>query len=420
LARQEGIAVRRYWEIPPVAQEDGARPEHEYIRECRELLEDAVRIRLRSDVPVGFHLSGGLDSSSVLALARNAMSQTPLTFSGAFTEDPRYDERPYIRTMVAALGTDHHEVIPQYGDFPGELASIIWYMDEPAVGPGVFPQLAVSRLCKQHVKVVLGGQGGDELFGGYQKYTIGYLRDYQHQLLHGRHALDPAELGRIAVNLAGKLQYLGVGNSMTKVLRRRRRGKVSWFTPEALAQVAPPADQPRLDATGDHLHQEMLWDMRYYLPGLLQVEDRVSMAVSIEARTPFLDYRVVEFAARLPPMLRLKNLITKYVVRQAVRDLLPARIVNRRDKRGFPTPIDIWFRQDLKDWVYEMLIGSPRLRQRGLFDPGIVARLYDEHQRGQDNSLALWSLLCVEVWFQTFIDRPVPATFMPHVESVSA
>ena len=419
IVRREGVSIQKYWEIPPVNHEEGARSEQEYIERCFELLQDAVRIRLRSEVPLGFSLSGGLDSSSVLGLASRMLSRTPLTFSGAFAEDPRYDERPYIHTMVNLLGTEHHEIVPHFRDFLMELENIIWFMDEPVVGPGVFSQLAVSRLCSKHVKVVLGGLGGDELFGGYQRYTISYLRDYQYNLLRGKQPIDLAEWFRMATNLKSKVQYIGLQNTWAKIVRHLKRGSDSWFTQDALALVKNDGHrEPIVD--GDRLHQEMLWDMRYFLPGLLHVEDRVSMAVSLESRTPFLDYRLVEFAARVPSILQLRNLTTKYLVRQAMRNVLPAKIVNRRDKCGFPTPLDIWFRRELKDWLYEMLISSPRFRQRGLFDHSKIARLYNEHQNGRDNSIGLWSLLCTEMWFQVFLDQPMRSAFLPETRKEMA
>jgi asparagine synthase (glutamine-hydrolysing) len=413
IVRRDGLALRRYWDIPEEADGDGERPEREYVEECRSLLSDAVRIRLRSDVPLGFHLSGGLDSSSVLALAARQMNDRPLTFSGAFPEHPLFDERPYIRTMVEHVGTDHHEIEPRYDDFPGELARILWFMDEPAVGPGVFPQMAVSRLCRRYVKVVLGGQGGDELFGGYQKYALSYARDWLRRAARSPGSVSPAEVARIAGHLLSKFRTVGFAASLRKIAARRKSVSPDIWTAEALAGVASYAAPVGRPAPGDRLHQEMLWDARHHLGGLLQVEDRVSMAVSIEARTPFLDYRLVEFSARVPPMLRMKNLVTKFLVREAVRDLLPPSIVDRRDKRGFPTPVDLWFRGPLRGWVEEVLVSSPRVASRGLFDSAALRRLLAEHQAGRDRSALLWRLLCVEIWFRTFIDPPAIPSATP-------
>lgn len=361
----------------------------------RGLLESAVALRLRSDVPVGAHLSGGLDSSSVVGLmARH--SETPVhTFSGAFDEGGQYDEREFVRVMTARFGTVHHEVVPRAEQVPEVLSSIVWHMDEPSAGYSVFSQFEVNRLVQQMgIKVVNGGQGGDEVFGGYTKYLLKLRRE---RLRHADHS--PATLARnvLAVARAGALR-----RAARRLLDDHGGRLWHGHHPDFAAAVAdPPPVLPRV--LDDALANEMYNDLRHYLPALLHVEDRTSMAFSIESRIPLLDYRLVEFAAGISVGQKLRDGVLKAPLRAAMRGVLPEEIVDRKDKRGFPTPMGLWLRGPLHDWAGGV-VRSEAMREARVLSPRHLDLVLSAHRRfaTYDGTRVLWPALNVAVWFERF------------------
>ncbi len=402
----EGLQVRRWWDLP--SEEDGQnlRSEDEYITDLRALLRDAVKLHLRSDVPVGAHLSGGLDSSSIVALVSNQLQASgagPLkTFSGAFAEGAAYDERAYINLVANRYQTDHHETIPSAADLPAVFDKLIWHMDYPTVGPGLLPQYFVCKLTAENgVIVVNGGQGGDELFAGYFRYVPPYLRGKLATLRQHPAAAAGllADAGRIASRAA--LRDLALNRTRRKIVNE---GNMALLVAEA--QAALPERDPGSNPGSNPLQRALYWDMRNYLPALLHVEDRTSMSVSLESRVPLLDYRIVELAARIPAALKLKGLETKRIMRRAVAPLLPPQIVQRRDKKGFPTPIDLWFSGPLYEWVCDQLTDlSPTAA--ALLDQQHLRQLLREQQQ-HDHSRALWMALSINAWCRQFIDDFVP------------
>ncbi|HMA35468.1 MAG TPA: asparagine synthase (glutamine-hydrolyzing) [Chloroflexia bacterium] len=411
--QRKGLKIARYWDLPEQEDPPGRR-ETSYVEEVRHLLEDSVRLCLRSDVPLGAHLSGGVDSSAIVGLISRQLAGQPLeTFSGAFDAGPAYDERPYIAAVSARWGTKHHETVPTAGDLPATLPRLVWHLDEPVAGPGAFPQYYVCKLTRASgVIVVNGGQGGDELFGGY----FGYLPAYLRSLLTGMRR-------RPSLDLLAALLGDGVRLAAQPALRQAaraafqagRRGRLRPDTVQALPDFFGPALR-QLDLSGPEaappaiprrspLGEALAFDLRHYLPALLQVEDRMSMAWSLESRVPLLDYRLVELAMRIPPQIKLRHLEPKHILRRAVADLLPAPVAARRDKKGFPTPIGPWFAGPLQGWVREQLLG-PEAAARELFDPAAVGRLLDDHVAGRaDGSKTLWMMLNTEAWFKQFIER---------------
>lgn len=415
LVTPEGMKVRQWWDVPAQEDEVGARPERSYINKTRELLEDSVRLRLRSDVPLGSHLSGGLDSSSVVALLSRQMASSgePVrTFSGAFAEGEEYDERRYVRAVVKRYRTDHHETVPTASDLPKLLDRMIWHMDEPTAGPGILLQFAVCELTRRSgVTVVNGGQGGDEAWAGYFGYIQPYLRTLLKQA--GRHPALYAQLLRDGFSLLGRPE---TRMSLRRALSGGRRGRL-----QPTGSLGEWAGRRFLDeqshggTNGHETHTDlgtgqrtplasiMYWDMKWYLPALLQVEDRTSMAFSLESRAPLLDYRLIEHAARVPSAMRLRNVEMKHVLRQAVRDLLPPSIYKRKDKMGMPTPNSIWFRGALAGWVRQELL-SDSARSLDLFSDSYVERIIREHQSGaRDHGTELWKLLNIVAWWRVYM-----------------
>lgn len=412
-------AIVRYWDFD--YELDTHHTEEYYVEQLQQLLHDAVRMELRSDVPVGAHLSGGIDSSTVVCLASDAYGGDFHTFTGSFREGPEYDESGYARLVAEHLGSHHHEIWPTAGEFADVMPWLIYMMDEPAAGPGLFPQYFVSKLARENVKVVLGGQGGDEIFGGYARYLVAYLE----QCLKGAIYGTQEETGRYLVtwdsimpNLSVLQQYRPMLQSfwrdgLFEDMDRRYFRLINriedmnalihedvWMDSSSrmFAAFQHVFNNP---ATKSYFNKMTNFDLKTLLPALLQVEDRTSMSVSLESRVPLLDHRIADLVTRMPPTLRFKGGDTKRIFREAVKDLLPESIFNRRDKMGFPVPLNEWLRGPLRDFVTDTLLSS-RAVSRGLYKTkGVEKLLQTEGCFGRQ----LWGLLSLELWFRAFVDK---------------
>ena len=418
-------SVVQYWDFN--YEVDTHHTSEYYVDHLLTLLQDSVRLQLRSDVPVGAHLSGGIDSSTVVCMAAEAYGGTFRTFTGGFRDGPQYDETHYARIVAAKVRSEHHEVWPTAQEFADQLPGLIYMMDEPAAGPGLFPQYAVSRLARQHVKVVLGGQGGDEMFGGYARYLVAYLEQVIKGTIFGTQEEDRHVVTweGIAPNLQLLRQYRPLmqnffGAGLFEDMDRRYFRLVSRFED---VQAFISADVWRADsadriyesfsrvfnnpATKSYFNKMTNFDLKTLLPALLHVEDRTSMSVSLESRVPLLDHRIAELVTRMPPTTRFRGGDTKRVFREAVRHLLPAEVFGRRDKMGFPVPLAEWSRGPLRDFIADTLLSS-RAAQRGFYQmEGVRAVVDGERGFGRQ----LWGLLCLELWFRAFVDgegRPLP------------
>jgi asparagine synthase (glutamine-hydrolysing) len=413
-----GVDVRRYWE--PDYTVDTARTPAQFLQELKTLLRDAVRIQLRADVPIGAHLSGGLDSTTVVCLARSLGADPFHTFSGAFDAGDQFDEGRYARLVSASAATIHHEVRPTPAQFVDAMPKIAYAMDEPAAGPGVFPQYLVSALAREHVKVVLGGQGADEVFGGYTRYLVMYLEACIKGGIQGTQEDD-----RYVVTFESILPNLRQLEGYEPMLRQfwssgvfgdadRRYFQLIARTGSAAAAIAPEfwasvhdgydpfaAFQAEFDRPGcpSLINKMLRFDLNTLLPALLQVEDRTSMAVSLESRVPLLDHRIVELAASMPPKVKFKGGRSKHIFRQAVEPLVPADVFSRTDKMGFPVPLNRWYRENpVRDFVGDSLQSAAA---RGVVRPGLVDAV-----QGQDADFdrGVWGLLNLELWMKTFVD----------------
>lgn len=416
------LSIHCYWDV---SFEVDTHHTETYFRErLRALLEDSIRLQLRADVPVGAHLSGGLDSSTVTRLAVTAGGHPFHTFSGAFRDGPEFDETGFARVVAQQSETVHHEVFPTEQDFVDLLPSLVYAMDEPAAGPGLFPQFAVSRLAAQNVKVVLGGQGGDEIFGGYTRYLVAYLE----ACIRGG-IESTQEDHRYIVTFESILPNLPQLRGYEPLLRHfwkdglfdspdRRYYRLvdrsdtmrSLLNEETLRAAAREHDTfESFRTTFNHpdchalINKMTRFDIKTLLPALLHVEDRTSMAVSLESRVPLLDFRIVELVASMPPMIKFKGGRSKHIFREVVRDLVPAEVYCRQDKMGFPVPLTRWCRRPpVRDFVHDTLL-SRAARQRGLIR---VDDLESKLSEETDYSRGLWGLLNLELWLQTFVDSP--------------
>jgi len=386
------------------------------------LLHDAVRLQLRSDVPLGATLSGGLDSSLVTILASRLGGRTLQAFTGAFAEGPAFDESGFARQAADAAGAEIRIIRPTAAEFIETMPKIAYHMDEPAGGPGAFPQYIVAREASRSVKVLLGGQGGDEIFGGYARYAVAYLE----QAIKGA-VFQSNDEGEHIVSLRSILPNLpflraygpmlrhfwseGVFDDMDRRYFRlvdRSQGDLGLYSPEIRQLLAPESVFERFRGlfhdprTLSYYNKMVHFDMVASLPALLQVEDRVSAAHGVESRVPILDYRLVDFIASLPPRMKFRGAELKYILKRAAAGIVPPAILARQDKMGFPVPLHLWARDGLRDFFRDVLT-SDACRQRGLFDQ---ARVEDLIQREDAFGRRLWGLLNIELWFRTFIDGP--------------
>ncbi len=419
VARRGRVEIKAYWDVLPFFDGEG-RPgsEAECKAQVAELLREAVRLRLVSDVPVGAFLSGGIDSSMVVAMMTRALDHPVKTFTVGFEEEA-FSELPYAREVARRLGTDHHELVlrPESLDI---LDRIVWHFDEPFGDPSALPTYFVSRLARDSVKVVLSGDGGDEVFGGYDRYLEHLRRTTADRIpdLAKRGVLRPLSV-LLPDGTPGKRLLYNLSLPPTE----RYLGSISYFSPPLLRRLLHPELHPALDgdllapldglSPAPPLSRIQALDFRTYLPGDILVKvDRMSMAHSIEAREPLLDHKLVEYMAGLNPALKIRGGTSKYLFKQIASDYLPARIVFRR-KQGFAVPLRHWFKDSLIDHVHEIL-GEPRTRQRGYFDPTYLAALRDRFARApRQYTHRLWLLLIFETWCRLYLDVPAVATSPP-------
>ncbi len=410
----------RYWE--PRFAIDPFHTEEFFVLELRRLLEDAVRLQLRSDVPLGAYLSGGTDSSLVTLLAaRHYAGGALTTFTGTFREGPEFDESSFAREVSMACGSRMVEIIPTEDEFVDLMPAMVRAMDEPVAGPGLFPQFVVAREAARQVKVVLGGQGGDEIFGGYARYMVAYLEQALKGAIFETHeeAEHIVSLRSIVPNLPYLRQYAPMMRQFWRQelfepmdrryfhLIDRSGGALSLFSADFRDGYDQEAIFARFQSVFNHPDTQSYYnkmthfDLVTGLPALLHVEDRVSMAASLESRVPILDYRIADLIGSVPPRMKFKGGEAKYILKRAVHDLLPPRILNRKDKMGFPVPLHLWARGRSRAFFADTLLSSAA-RTRGIFDVDEVEKLMDyESAFGR----RLWGLLNLELWFRQFIDR---------------
>jgi asparagine synthase (glutamine-hydrolysing) len=416
------LNVRRYWRLSFRAQRQES--EEELAHRLTALLEDAVRIRLISDVPLGALLSGGLDSSTVVALMRRVSSGRVRTFSIGF-EHPEYDELTYAREVARRFDTEHHELVVR-PDAASMLSRLVWHYNEPFADSSAVPSFLVSELARRSVTVVLTGDGGDEIFLGYDRYRATVTAAQLDRL--------PAVLRRGAARAAQLLPQRRRRSVAGRVRRfveslgldpRRRYAqwmtlfdaaeKSALYTPEFAERVVASSSEALVLAAYDtsdaptFVEATSHADVQQYLPDDLLVKmDIASMASSLEVRSPLLDHRVVEFAASLPAHMKLRRGVSKYLLREVMRRELPPAVL-KRSKMGFGVPIDHWLRHELKEMAYDVLLG-PTALARGYFRPATVQRYLDEHVgMVAEHHHKIWALLMLELWHQAFIDRPCRA-----------
>ena len=418
--RDGKVTVSRYWEV--YYQPDFNHTGMYFESAIQDLVAESVALHLRSDVPVGAYLSGGLDSSIVASLAVEKEGPSFLSFTGRFGSDPAYDESGYARELADWKGFKMLDVDIGADDFVKTIEKVIYHLDYPVAGPGSFPQYVVSALAAKHRKVVLGGQGGDEIFGGYTRYLVAYFEQcikgaIEGSMHSGRYVVTYESIipNLVALkNYKPMLQEFWRDGLFEDLDRRYFRlinrapslgDEINWA---GLGQYDPFETFHGI-FNGDNVGHESYFDsmthfdFKTLLPALLQVEDRVSMAHGLESRVPFLDHRIVELAATIPADVKFENGNMKHVLRSAMRSKLPASISNRQDKMGFPVPLHEWITSPgpVRDFVRDVF-SSQQARSRELIDNSrVLKRMDGETQFGRQ----IWGLLSLELWQRAYHDR---------------
>jgi len=409
LAGPEGRwEIRRYWSAPE-PDDVAPIPLRDTAEKLRELLDDSVRLRLRSDVPVGTCLSGGLDSSCLVAVESRQLGSTPIhTFSSVFRES-EFSEGRYVDAMNAAFLTVPHRVTPS-PDFTAVLPRIVWHQEVPIPGPGIYPQWCVMGLAQGEVKVLLDGQGSDELLGGYFYFYPDHLADLMRTVYRPASAWQLAgAMARIwrrssLANLGRLLRAGGERLSGRPLHTGFKAGSYPDTLSPALSRQAPeffpPHAWPAAGHTAVALHREVT---QTSLPILLHYEDRSAMAHGIETRVPYLDHRLVEFCMRLPGPVRIHAGVTKAPLRAAMNASLPEAVARRTDKLGYPEPLTHWLRGEAYEQVEQLLL-SRTTRERGVLAVEALERHLREHREGRNRTIPLYRALTLELWFRTFMD----------------
>jgi asparagine synthase (glutamine-hydrolysing) len=415
MASSAGVQVSAYWD--PTFDAAGSGREEDLVDELRALLDDAIRLQIRSDVPVGAHLSGGIDSSAVCCLAAKHLPKL-LTFTARFAEGGAYDESAYARIVATRIGSDHHEIVPKGSALPDLLRKIIYHLDEPVEAASVFGKYHVAEIVSRSVKVVLGGQGGDELFGGYDWYvkdlfTLGLFAGLRNapgrpQASFMLETLKAESKSRLAKSVWKNFGVSRLDQIFCRNWSRFTQAQLASVFNQGVVSEAALASEARFLAAFDRLRERedgdrmFKFDLQHYLQALLTSEDRLSMAFSIESRVPLLDHRIAELAGRIGYAWKTFPGRTKFVLRRALEGVIPIEILERKDKRGFPTPIGIWL-ADPKLKLLETFVLNGSDFARKYFDLRRVRKLAASHAYGStDKAERLWRILTLCVWGQVF------------------
>ena len=418
LAVNSSLEVKPYWEVYYDLDFDHTAKFFE--EKLRYLLSDSVKLHLRSDVPIGAYVSGGLDSSIVASIANKQLNQKLIGFTGKFSISSDYDESHYARELAQWSKFSLQEIDITASDFIEHIRQLIYHLDYPVAGPGSFPQYMVSQLASQSRKVVLGGQGGDEIFGGYTRYLIAYFEQCLKGAINGT-----MNKGNFIVTYESIIPNLTALRNYKPLLQKFWRKGLFEDMDKRYFQLINRAstlkDEINWELLNDYSSFETFkcifnknninkesyfdrmthFDFKTLLPALLQVEDRVSMAHGIESRVPLLDHPLVEFAATIPSNIKFKDGTMKRVFQDSIKPFLPKSITNRNDKMGFPVPLTEWIEDPIKDFVYD-IFSSQKAIERDLIDNRkVLNEIENESKFGRK----IWGFLCLELWQQEFHDK---------------
>lgn len=411
---RDTLSKHKYWELS--FDNNGNQPFQYYVEHVKELLNSSIDLRLRSDVPLGIFLSGGIDSSAVVALLAPRVEKRLKTFSVAYDFGNKYNETGFARIIAKQFNTDHHEFIVTPAQFRDFIPRYVYHMDEPVTESAAISLYYIAKMASDYVTVVLSGEGSDELFAGYDFYYYNIIIEKWRRVLANKNLSDLSELlcgllpdNRIRKYLRMSLiplekRYKGISTYEEEVKKR-------LYTSDFKRFVADKYEEGPHDflnglflhtKNNDVLSRMLYFDMKTWLvDDLLIKADRMSMAASLELRVPFLDHRLVEFAAQIPSHCKISGKSTKVIVKEMLKGILPDTIIYRK-KMGFPTPLKHMFQEELQDYAHDLLIASSA-NISTYFRPAEIKRLLDEHASGRkDNHRIIWQLIVLEIWLGTY------------------
>tara|TARA_B110000238_G_scaffold14954_1_gene14606 strand:+ start:11150 stop:13060 length:1911 start_codon:yes stop_codon:yes gene_type:complete len=417
---KKGLAIKKYWEV--YYDPDFSKSSSYFEKEFSALLEESVQYHLTGDVPIGAYVSGGYDSSSLAVLAsKDKTNGNLLGFTGKFSKyGAEFDESIHAHEVARLNNFDLKTIDITAQDFEANIKKVIYHLDQPVAGPGSFSQFMVSKLASQHRKVVLGGQGGDEIFGGYTRYLVAYFEQCIKAAINGN-----SNNGNFVVTYESIIPNLTSLKGYKPMIKQFWKNGLFESMDRRYFQLINRA--PNLDKevnwdelefyssrksfldifNGENIKKESYFDrmthfdFKTLLPGLLHVEDRMSMAHGLESRVPLLDKKIVELAATIPADIKFKNGEMKHIFKKVVKPYLPNSVYNRTDKMGFPTPINDWFRDDLKDFVTDVLSSNSALNRRYINNEIVLKNIAKEGKFDRN----IWGLFSLELWQQEFHDK---------------
>jgi asparagine synthase (glutamine-hydrolysing) len=406
------ININRYWELDYNNKIELS--EQEYCNKLKELIDESIKLHLISDVPISSYISGGLDSSIISLLASNNIKLNNL-FHGNFVEYPNCDESYYAKIIADKTNTNMETININYNDFKDNIKKIIYYLDYPIAGPGSFCQYMVSLLASKYTKVILGGQGGDEIFCGYVRYLIPHLERSLNNSFEGNN-----------LDLLNLINHMGIfkeykpmvkhffSDGMFKNLDERyfhlinRTNElndiINWdfLTKDKTYDLYKKKFNNKNIPNNDFFNKMLNFDLEYSLPGLLHVEDRVSMACGIESRVPFINHNIIQFVSKIPENIKINCGETKYLLKKTYNELLPNEIINRKDKMGFPVPLNEWFKSELKDFFIDTM---KSLKKRNIKYLNIDDNFINNINTNLIFNRKYWILFSLELWYQNFFDN---------------
>jgi asparagine synthase (glutamine-hydrolysing) len=413
------VKIRRYWDVK--FQMDWDHSASYFQRRLIDLVGDSVRLHLRSDVPIGAYVSGGIDSSLIAILANKVDPASHLAFHGRFRDHPGYDESRYAELVTQQTNGILHTIDITSRHFRDHIKDVIYHLDFPVGGPGSFPQFMVSKLAAEHLKVVLGGQGGDEVFGGYARYLLAYFEQCIRAAIDGTY-----KNGNFVVTIESIIPNLGILREYKPLMQEFWREGLFGPLDERFFRLTDRSTDMSAEIEWAELDRGRVFEdfcnifnnrknvpkeayfdsmthfeFKCLLPALLQVEDRMSMAHGLESRVPFLDHPLIEFVATVPADIKFPGGRLKHLLKSTFAGVLPEEVVKRRDKMGFPVPLKEWFQGDLRDFANDVFLNS-KDRHRPYINADAVLRNFEKAGRF---SRKAWGLLSLELWHQVFHDR---------------
>jgi len=418
-----GFKTEKYWDV--TFEPDFSRNEDSFIRELKEILKDSINEHLISDVPVGAYLSGGYDSSAIASIANVSNNKNDIIgFTGKFSKyGSRFDESSYAREVATNGKFEIKELEITSQNFLDNIQKVIYHLDYPVAGPGSFSQFVISEYASKYRKVVLGGQGGDEIFGGYTRYLVSYFEQCIKAAINGtsKNGNFVVTYESIIPNLESLKNYMpllkqfwseGLFDDMNKryfsLINRAPNlsAHVNWDMLEGYSSRKSFNEIFYGTNVKKESYLDLMthFDFKTLLPGLLHVEDRMSMAHGLESRVPLLDRRLVELAAKMPADIKFKNGEMKYIFKKAIKEFIPPSIYNRKDKMGFPTPVNNWFQNEAKELLFDVLGSKSSINRDYVDNQSLLKNIENENDFGRN----IWGAFSLELWFQTFIDDHKP------------